>query len=105
MKRAAAKKRPKQIRSGGGFIGRLGGALPEPSAQARARVAAWLAGVEPKSAGNDIEALVRRHPALGQILGGAAEAAMSGNGQKRLDLVNLHGARLRRNPAAVAIVA
>ena len=75
MKRAAAKKRPKQIRSGGGLIGRLDGVLPEPSAQAKARVAAWLPRVKPKSAGNDIKALVRRHPALGQILSGAAEAA------------------------------
>jgi [glutamine synthetase] adenylyltransferase / [glutamine synthetase]-adenylyl-L-tyrosine phosphorylase len=75
MKRAAAKKRPKQTRSGKAFIGRLGGALPEPSAQGKAQVAAWLPRIKPKSAGNDIRALVRRHPALGQILGGAAEAA------------------------------
>jgi [glutamine synthetase] adenylyltransferase / [glutamine synthetase]-adenylyl-L-tyrosine phosphorylase len=75
MKRAAAKKRPKQTRVGRAFIGRLGGALPEPSAQAIARVDAWLPRAKPKSAGNDIKALMRRYPAVGRILGGVAEVA------------------------------
>jgi [glutamine synthetase] adenylyltransferase / [glutamine synthetase]-adenylyl-L-tyrosine phosphorylase len=75
MKRAAAKKRPKRTGNDKAFIGRLGGALPEPSAQAAARVAGWLPRVKPKSAGNDIKALLRRHPPLAQILGGVAEAA------------------------------
>jgi glutamate-ammonia-ligase adenylyltransferase len=75
MKRAAAQKRPKQTRGDGAFIGQLGGALPEPSAPATARLAASLPGFKPKSVGNEIKALMRRHPALGQILGGIAEAA------------------------------
>ena len=75
MKLAAAKKRPKQIRGDTTFAGRLRGALPEPSPQTTARVAAWLQSVKPKSAGNEIKALIRRHPAVGQILGGIAEAA------------------------------
>jgi len=75
MKRAAAKKRPKQTRGDTAFAGRLRGALPEPSPQTTARVAAWLQSVKPKFAGNEIKALIRRHPAVGQILGGIAEAA------------------------------
>ena len=75
MKRAAAKKRPKQSRGDRAFIGRLGGALPEPSGQAMARVAAWLPRVKPKTVANDIKALMQRYPAIGRILGGIAEAA------------------------------
>jgi glutamate-ammonia-ligase adenylyltransferase len=75
MKRAAAKKRPKQSRGDRAFIGRLGGALPEPSGQAMARLAAWLPRVKPKTAANEIKALMQRYPAMGQILGGIAEAA------------------------------
>jgi [glutamine synthetase] adenylyltransferase / [glutamine synthetase]-adenylyl-L-tyrosine phosphorylase len=75
MKRLAAKKRPKQSHDDTAFIRRLGGALPEPSAEAGARVDAWLLNVKPKSAGNDIKTLIRRHPAAGQLLGGVAEAA------------------------------
>jgi len=75
MKRAAVKKRPKQTRGDTAFIGRLSGALPESSAQGAARVAAWLQSVKPKSVGNEIKTLIRRHPGVGQILGGVAEAA------------------------------
>jgi [glutamine synthetase] adenylyltransferase / [glutamine synthetase]-adenylyl-L-tyrosine phosphorylase len=75
MKRAAAKKRSRQTRGDTALIERLGGALPQPSAQGAARVATWLPNVKPKSAGNEIKTLIRRHPAAGQVLGGVAEAA------------------------------
>ncbi|HXX50091.1 MAG TPA: bifunctional [glutamine synthetase] adenylyltransferase/[glutamine synthetase]-adenylyl-L-tyrosine phosphorylase [Xanthobacteraceae bacterium] len=75
MKRVAAKRRPKRIRGDTAFIGRLAGALPEPSAQGATRVAAWLATVKPKSTASEIKALIRRHSAAERLLGGVAEAA------------------------------
>ena len=75
MKRAAAKKRSTPTLGDTAFIGRLAGALPEPSAQGAVRVAAWLPSVKPRSAASEIKTLIRRHPAAGRLLGGVAEAA------------------------------
>src|SRR5947209_1897341 len=75
MRRPAAIKRPKRKRNDAALVHRLGAALPRPSAQAAARVAAWLASVRPKSAGKSLTALVRRCPAAARLLGGIAEAA------------------------------
>src|SRR6266568_4141855 len=75
MRRLAAIKRPKRKRDDAALVHRLGAALPRPSAQAAARVAAWLASVRPKSAGKSLMMLIRRDPAAAQLLGGIAEAA------------------------------
>jgi [glutamine synthetase] adenylyltransferase / [glutamine synthetase]-adenylyl-L-tyrosine phosphorylase len=75
-RRPAAPKRPKQkIRDDAAVVDRLGGALPRPSAEALARVTAWLASARPKSAVNSLAALFRRYPAVVQLIGGIAEAA------------------------------
>ncbi len=75
MKRRAAIKRPKRIRKQAGLADRFGARLPQPTAEGRARVTAWLAGVRPKSAAKTLVSLLRRNPALGRVLGGIAEAA------------------------------
>jgi glutamate-ammonia-ligase adenylyltransferase len=75
MRRLAAIKRPKRKRDDTALVHRLGAALPRPSAQATARVAAWLASVRPKSAGKSLMMLIRRGPAAARLLGGIADAA------------------------------
>ena len=75
MRRLAAIKRPKRKRDDAALVHRLGAALPRPSARAAARVAAWLAGVRPKSAGKSLMMLIRRDPPAARLLGGIADAA------------------------------
>jgi [glutamine synthetase] adenylyltransferase / [glutamine synthetase]-adenylyl-L-tyrosine phosphorylase len=75
MKRRAAAKRPRQTRNQAGLVHRFGAMLPKPTAEASARLAAWLANVRPKSVGNSLTILIRRNPALARVLGGIAEAA------------------------------
>jgi glutamate-ammonia-ligase adenylyltransferase len=75
MKRRPATKRPKQPGDQAQLVHRFGARLPEPTAEASARVAAWLAELRPKSAGKSLALLARRNPALARILGGIAETA------------------------------
>jgi len=75
MKRRAAAKRPRQTRNQAGLVHRFGAMLPKPTAEASARVAAWLADVRPKPVGKALALLMRRKPALARVLGGIAEAA------------------------------
>ncbi|MFZ1148166.1 MAG: bifunctional [glutamine synthetase] adenylyltransferase/[glutamine synthetase]-adenylyl-L-tyrosine phosphorylase [Xanthobacteraceae bacterium] len=75
MKRRAAAKRPRQTRNQAGLAHRFGAMLPKPTAEASARVAAWLASVRPKSGSKALTTLIRRNPALARVLGGIAEAA------------------------------
>jgi glutamate-ammonia-ligase adenylyltransferase len=75
MKRPVRVKRPKQQRGDGALIGRLGGALPVPSARASARVTAWLAGHKAKTAGKSLAMLIRKHPPLARLLGAIADAS------------------------------
>jgi [glutamine synthetase] adenylyltransferase / [glutamine synthetase]-adenylyl-L-tyrosine phosphorylase len=75
MKRRAAAKRPRQTRNRAELVYRFGAMLPKPTAEASARLAAWLADVRPKSVGNSLATLLRRNPALARVLGGIAEAA------------------------------
>jgi [glutamine synthetase] adenylyltransferase / [glutamine synthetase]-adenylyl-L-tyrosine phosphorylase len=101
MKRPAATKRPKQKNGAASLIHRLGGTLPRPSADALARVTAWLAGARPKSTtttkscakqrakprakprakshlkslANSLTVLTRGHPAAARMAAGIAEAA------------------------------
>jgi len=74
MKRRAATKRPKQTRNGAGLVHRFGITLPQPTAEATARVTAWLADIRPKSVGKSLTTLMRS-PSLTRVLGGIAEAA------------------------------
>ena len=75
MKRRAAAKRPRQTRNQAALVHRFGAMLPKPTAEASARVAAWLADVRPKPVGKALALLMRRKPALARVLGGIAEAA------------------------------
>jgi glutamate-ammonia-ligase adenylyltransferase len=75
MKRPGATKRPKQRRDETALIRRLSGALPLPSAQASAQVAAWLAGIKTKAAGKALNSLIHERPLLLKLLGGIAETA------------------------------
>src|SRR5215472_11459903 len=75
MKRRAAAKRPRQRRNRAELVHRFGAMLPNPTAEASARVATWLADVRPKSVGKALTTLLRRDSALARVLGGIAEAA------------------------------
>jgi glutamate-ammonia-ligase adenylyltransferase len=75
MKRRAAAQRPKQTRSKAGLIYRFGHKLPKPTAEASARVVAWLAGMRPKSLGKSLTSLMRSNPGLARVLGGIAEGS------------------------------
>ncbi len=75
MKRRVAAKRPRQTRNQAGLVHRFGVVLPKPTAEASARVTAWLSDVRPKSVGKALTSLLRRNPALARVLGGIAEAA------------------------------
>ncbi len=78
MRRPAVAKRPgkkSQKRDDAALIRRFGGALPKPSAQSSARVAAWLASLKTKAAAKAFKTLIRAHPPLAQLLGGIAGAA------------------------------
>jgi [glutamine synthetase] adenylyltransferase / [glutamine synthetase]-adenylyl-L-tyrosine phosphorylase len=66
---------PGQKRSETALVRRLRGPLPMPSAQSAARVASWLAGLEPKAASATLTALIRECPPLAPMLDGIAEAA------------------------------
>jgi glutamate-ammonia-ligase adenylyltransferase len=75
MRRPAPGKRPKQKLDDAALVRRLGGALPRPSAQGRARVAEWLSGIMRTAAGLALGRLVKEHPPLANLLGGIADAA------------------------------
>jgi len=75
MKRRAAAKRPKQARNEAGLVHRFGATLPQPTPEACAHVAAWLAKLRPKSVGQSLTILMRDKPALARVLAGIAEAA------------------------------
>ena len=75
MKRRAAAKRPRQTPNQAGLVHRFGVMLPKPTAEASARLAAWVAGVRPKSVSKAFSTLLRHNPALARVLGGIAEAA------------------------------
>jgi [glutamine synthetase] adenylyltransferase / [glutamine synthetase]-adenylyl-L-tyrosine phosphorylase len=75
MKRRTAAKRPRQTPNQAGLVHRFGALLPKPAAEASARVAAWLAGVRPKSVSKEFSTLLRHNPALARVLGGIAETA------------------------------
>ncbi len=78
MRRPAVAERPgrkRQKRDDAALIRRLGGALPKPSAQSPAHVAAWLADLKPKAAAKALKTLIRAHPPVAQLLGGIAGAA------------------------------
>src|SRR5580704_11089914 len=75
MKRPGATKRPKQRRDETALVRRLSGALPLPSAQASARVAAWLAAIRTKAAGKALNSLIHEQPLLLKLVSGIAEAA------------------------------
>jgi [glutamine synthetase] adenylyltransferase / [glutamine synthetase]-adenylyl-L-tyrosine phosphorylase len=78
MRRPATAKRPKQPRprhDKATLIRRIGGALPLPSEQASAHVAAWLAGLKTSPAGAMLTSLVRAHSPAMKLLGGIVEAA------------------------------
>ena len=95
MKRRPATKRSKQPGNRAGLVHRFGEKLPKPTAEASARVAAWLAEVRPKSAGKSLALLVRRNPALARVLGGIAETApylWNAIGAKPARLLRLLGA-------------
>jgi glutamate-ammonia-ligase adenylyltransferase len=66
---------PRQQRSEAALVRRLRGLVPVPQPQSAARVSSWLAGIEPKSVGATLTALVREYPPLKPMLGGIAEAA------------------------------
>jgi [glutamine synthetase] adenylyltransferase / [glutamine synthetase]-adenylyl-L-tyrosine phosphorylase len=66
---------PRPQRSGATLVRRLRGPLPVPSPQSAARVASWLASVDPKTVGVTLTALMREYPPLVQMLDGIAEAA------------------------------
>ena len=75
MKRRAAAKRSRQTHNRAGLVHRFGAMLPKPTAEASARLAAWLADVQPKSVSKALSTSLRRNPALARVLGGIAEAA------------------------------
>jgi [glutamine synthetase] adenylyltransferase / [glutamine synthetase]-adenylyl-L-tyrosine phosphorylase len=75
MKRRAAAKRPRQTPNQAGLVHRFGAMLPKPTAEASARLAAWLADVRPTPVRKALATLLRRNQALGRVLGGIAEAA------------------------------
>src|SRR5215469_12750134 len=75
MKRRAAAKRPKQARNEAGLVHRFGATLPQPTPEACAHVAAWLAKLRPKSVGQSLTILMRDNSALARVLAGIAEAA------------------------------
>jgi glutamate-ammonia-ligase adenylyltransferase len=78
MRRPACANRPKQQRQktdDGALIRRLSGALPQPTAQAAARVTGYLAGLKATAAGRTLKSFIRAHPPLANLLGGIAEAA------------------------------
>jgi glutamate-ammonia-ligase adenylyltransferase len=75
MKRRAAVKRPKQIPKTADLLHRFGARLPKPTADASARVAAWLAAMRRKPVGRSLAMVLRGNAALAGVLGGIAEAA------------------------------
>jgi [glutamine synthetase] adenylyltransferase / [glutamine synthetase]-adenylyl-L-tyrosine phosphorylase len=75
MKRRAGTKRPRQTRDQAGLIYRFGATLPNPTAEAGARVMAWLAELRPRSVGRSLANLTHGNPSLARVLGGIAEAA------------------------------
>ncbi len=94
MRRPARAKRPKPPRKkpdDGALIQRLGGALPQPAAQASARGSAFIAGLKADAPGRALKAAVRACPSLAVLLGGIAEAA-----PYLWDLVNADLARFVR---------
>ncbi len=78
MRRPARAKRPNRQRQkpdNGALIRRLGGALPQPAAQASARVTGFVAGLKADAAGRALKSFVRVYPPLAALLGAIAEAA------------------------------
>ena len=49
--------------------------LPRPSAQGRARLREWVAGIARTAAGRQLASLIERRPALARVLAGIGEAA------------------------------
>jgi glutamate-ammonia-ligase adenylyltransferase len=77
MRRPARAKRPKRQRQrldDGALIERLGGALPQPTAQAVARVTDLLARLK-AAAGRSLKSFIHARSPLANLLGGIAEAA------------------------------
>jgi glutamate-ammonia-ligase adenylyltransferase len=66
---------PRQQCSEAALVRRLRGPVPVPQPQSAARVSSWLAGIEPKSVGATLTALIRDYPTLKPMLDGIAEAA------------------------------
>ncbi len=75
MKRRTATKRPKHPRHQADLVHRFGATLPQATAEASARLTAWLAEARPKTVGKSLAMVVRRDQAVGRVLGGIAEAA------------------------------
>ena len=75
MRRPAPAKGPRKALAERALIRQLAGTLPRPSAQGRARLRHWLAGITRTTAGRALAALVTRHPPLANILGAIAETA------------------------------
>jgi glutamate-ammonia-ligase adenylyltransferase len=77
MKRPARAKRPKQRSckaDDGALIRRLGGALPQPAAEASEPVDDFMASLAAE-AGTTLKSRLRAYPHLAAVLGGIAEAA------------------------------
>jgi glutamate-ammonia-ligase adenylyltransferase len=91
MRRSAPAKRQRSDLNEAVLAGHLSGALPRPSAQGRARIAEWLAGIARTAAGKALKLLIRRYPRLAGLLGGIAEAS-----PYLWDLVRADPARLAR---------
>ena len=67
MKRRVAAKRSRQTHNRAGLVHRFGAMLPKPTAEASARLAAWLADVQPKSVSKALSTSLRRNPALARV--------------------------------------
>jgi [glutamine synthetase] adenylyltransferase / [glutamine synthetase]-adenylyl-L-tyrosine phosphorylase len=91
MRWPTSAKRPKHVGDGTALVSRMAGALPRPSRQGRAHVAAWLSSIEPTTAGKALRSRVAAHPPLAAILGGIAESS-----PYLWDLVRADPARLLR---------
>ena len=75
MPRTASGKRPRSSPDETALVRRIAGAVPLSSALGHARLADWLASNARKAAGRALKSLIAEQPALGNLLGGIAEAA------------------------------
>jgi glutamate-ammonia-ligase adenylyltransferase len=75
MRRPAPVKRRKRASDEAALVRRLAGALPRASPEGRGRLSQWLKSIARTASGRTLAALVARHPAAGDLLGGVAQAA------------------------------